>query len=70
MTSRPEQEIKTGLSNLVGGVRTVPIDCDQISDDIYKYVHAKVWGSDGLTRWSAKVRGEIEERLLVKANGM
>jgi hypothetical protein len=71
LTSRPEQDIKTGIYALSGGYN-MPVDCDSIGGDICQYVHARVRGSGELKRWRTHpdVQNEIETCLVEKANGM
>jgi hypothetical protein len=72
VTSRPEQDIKTGLSNLTHNENAVPIQENLISDDIRLYVHTRVRKGDDLNRWRLfpEVQDEIETELMQKANGM
>ena len=72
VTSRPEQDIKLGLSDLAYTESIVPIQSDLISDDICGYIRARVREGDDLKRWRSfpDVQDEIETRLMQKANGM
>lgn len=71
-TSRPEQDIKSEISEWVQDDNVVPIQSDLITNDIRAYVHTRVREDNGLKRWrsSPDVQGEIETRLVQKANGM
>ncbi|KAF2178926.1 purine and uridine phosphorylase [Zopfia rhizophila CBS 207.26] len=72
VTSRPEQDIKMGLSNLAHSGDVVPIQDNLISDDIRRYVRTRVREGDDLKRWRSypDVQDEIETQLMQKANGM
>jgi Cdc6-like AAA superfamily ATPase len=73
ITSRPEQDISSGLSEIAPeGKAMVPIQSDLVKDDIETYVNAKVRYGDGLKRWRNRpdVQDEIVSRLITKANGM
>ncbi|OCK96816.1 uncharacterized protein K441DRAFT_656827 [Cenococcum geophilum 1.58] len=72
VTSRPEQDIKLGLSDLAHNEDVVPIQGDLISDDIRAYIHTRVREGDDLKRWRPypDVQDEIETQLMQKANGM
>jgi len=72
VTSRPEQDIQSGLSGLVHEKDTVLIQSGLVSDDIHAYIHTKVRESDGLRRWKKHpdIQDEIETTLIEKANGM
>ncbi|RYP75133.1 hypothetical protein DL771_002594 [Monosporascus sp. 5C6A] len=71
VTSRPEQDIKLGLSDLAHN-NTVPIQSGLIGDDIRGYIRARVREGDDLKRWRSHpdIQDEIETRLMQKANGM
>jgi Cdc6-like AAA superfamily ATPase len=72
-TSRPEQDISSGLSEIAPkGEAMVSIQSDLVRDDIETYVNAKVRHGDGLKRWRNRpdVQDEIVSRLITKANGM
>jgi hypothetical protein len=73
VTSRPEHDIKSVLSELAhkkGDI--VPIQSDLINDDIRSYVHTEVREGERLKRWRLKpnILVEIETQLMEKANGM
>lgn len=72
VTSRPEQDIESGLSGLVREKSKISIQSDLVNGDISAYIHAKVREGEGLKRWRdhQDVQQEIEERLVQKANGM
>jgi hypothetical protein len=73
VTSRPEQDISSGLSEIAPEWEAVvPIQSDLVKDDIETYVRAKVRYGDGLKRWRYRpdVQDKIESRLITKANGM
>jgi hypothetical protein len=72
VTSRPEHDIQSKLSDLVHEKNTIPIQSDLISGDIQVYVHTRVKQGDGLKRWreQPEVQDEIEAALIGKANGM
>ena len=72
MTSRPEQDIRSKLNDLVHKENIIPIQSDLVKDDIQIYVHTRVRKSDNLRRWQARpeVQDEIEATLMGKANGM
>jgi hypothetical protein len=73
ITSRPEQDISSGLNEIVPeGEAMVPIQSDLVKDDIETYVNATVRHGDGLKRWRYRpdVQDEIVSHLITKANGM
>ena len=72
MTSRPEQDIKSGLSEFVYDDNTVLIQSDLITNDIRAYVRKRVREDEGFKRWQDRsdVQDEIETRLMEKADGM
>jgi len=72
VTSRLEQDITSGLSDLAYNEDIMPIQSDLISADIRRYIRTRVREGDGLKRWRSypDVQDEIETRLTEKANGM
>lgn len=72
LTSRPEQDIQSGLSGLVNEESKISIQSDLIGSDISAYIRAEVREGEGLKRWQSRpdIQEEIEERLIQKANGM
>jgi len=72
VTSRPEQDIKSGILKFAHHDDTVPIQSSLISEDIRAYVHTRVREDDRLKRWRSQpeVQNEIESRLMKKADGM
>lgn len=71
VTSRPEQDIQSGLSEFHDD-NIVPIQGDLIANDIRAYIHTRVRQDEGLKRWRARpdVQDEIETRLTEKADRM
>jgi hypothetical protein len=72
VTSRPEQDIKSVLSEIAHKDDVVPIQSDLVSDDIRRYIRAEVREGNGLKRWRSHpdILGEIETQLMEKADGM
>jgi len=72
ITSRPEQDIKSGVSKLAHDCDIVPIQSDLIADDIRGYIRKRVTEDEGLERWISQpdVQKEIEITLMERANGM
>jgi Cdc6-like AAA superfamily ATPase len=72
VTSRPEQDIISVVSEFASKDDIVPIRSDLITDDIRAYVHTRVRQQEGLKRWRSEpeVQDEIETRLMEKADGM
>jgi hypothetical protein len=72
VTSRPEQDIESGIMAFASNDDIVPIQSSLIIDDIRAYVHTRVREDNGLKRWRSqpKVQNEIESRLTEKADGM
>jgi len=72
VTSRPEHDIQSTLSDLVHKENAIPIQSGLISGDINAYIHTRVREGDGLKRWRGQleVQDEIEAALVQKANGM
>ena len=71
-TSRPEQDIQSTLSELIGEEHRIPIQSDLTRGDINSYIHTRVREGDGLKRWGKRldVQEEIGPALIQKANGM
>ncbi|KAI9758827.1 MAG: hypothetical protein M1840_003744 [Geoglossum simile] len=72
VTSRPEQDIKSEVSELAHNDNIVTLQSDLIADDISAYVHTRVRRGNGLKRWRSQpeVQDEIETRLMKQADGM
>jgi hypothetical protein len=72
VTSRPEQDIESEISDWAQKDDAVPIQSDVIADDIRAYVHTRVREDKDLKRWRSRpdVQHEIESRILEKADGM
>lgn len=72
VTSRPEQDIKSGFSEFIYSDNTVPIQSNLITNDIRAYVRKRVREDKGFKRWQARpdVQDEMETWLMEKANGM
>jgi hypothetical protein len=72
VTSRPEQDIKSGIMEFAHSDDIVPIQSSLITDDIRAYVHTRVREDNSLKRWRShpEVQSEIETRLMEKADGM
>ena len=72
VTSRPEQDIMSIVSEFAHNGDIVPIQSDLITDDIRAYVRTRVRQREGLKRWQSQleVQDEIETRLMKRANGM
>jgi len=72
VTSRPEQDIRSGLGDLVHKENTISIQSDLISGDIHAYVHTRIREGEGLRRWreQPEIQDEIKSALTQKANGM
>ena len=71
VTSRPEQDIQSGLSEFHDD-NIVPIQGNLIANDIRAYIHTRVRQDEGLKRWRARpdVQDEIETRLMEKVDSM
>ena len=71
-TSRPEHDIQSTLSEIIGEEHRIPIQSDLTRDDINAYIHTRVREGDGLKRWRKHpdVQEEIEAALFQKADGM
>ncbi|KAH0562441.1 hypothetical protein GP486_002866 [Trichoglossum hirsutum] len=72
VTSRPEQDIKSQVSELAHDDDIVPLQSGLIAGDIRAYVHTRVRRGNGLKRWRSQpeVQDEIETRLMKRADGM
>jgi hypothetical protein len=72
VTSRPEQDIQSKLSDIVSKENVIALQSDLITSDINKYIHARVRKGNSLKRWreQPEVQDEIEGVLMQKANGM
>ena len=72
VTSRPEQDIESGIMEFAHNDNIVPIQSSLISDDIRAYIRTRVRKDNGLKRWRLhpEVQNEIETQLMEKADGM
>jgi Cdc6-like AAA superfamily ATPase len=72
VTSRPEQDIESGLMKFAHNDDIVPIQSSLISNDILAYIRTRVSEDEGLKRWRNRpdVQNEIKTQLMEKANGM
>jgi Cdc6-like AAA superfamily ATPase len=72
VTSRPEQDIQSGLNDLVNEESKIDIQSNLVTDDISAYIRARVRHGEGLKRWQnhPDVQKKIEEKLIQGANGM
>ena len=72
VTSRPEQDIKSRISEFASNGDMLRIQSDLISEDIRAYVRARIREDEGLKRWRNRpdVQDEIETRLVEKVDGM
>ncbi|PON25351.1 hypothetical protein TGAM01_v205645 [Trichoderma gamsii] len=72
VTSRPEQDIESEITQHYQKDDIIAIKSGLISDDIRAYIHARVRENPGLKRWwsHVEVQNEIELRLIEKADGM
>jgi Cdc6-like AAA superfamily ATPase len=71
-TSRPEQDIKSIVSDFAHADDMIHIQSDLVTNDIRMYVHTRVRQQEGLKRWRSqpKVQDEIETRLMERVDGM
>jgi len=72
MTSRPEQDIESGIMEFAHNDDIMPIQSSLISDDIRAYIRTRVREDNGLKRWRLQpgIQNEIETWLMEKADGM
>jgi Cdc6-like AAA superfamily ATPase len=72
VTSRPEEDIQSGLDDLVNEGSKISIQSNLVTDDISAYIRARVRDGEGLKRWQNRpdVQEKIEEKLIQGANGM
>ncbi|KAI9791524.1 MAG: hypothetical protein M1816_003868 [Peltula sp. TS41687] len=72
MTSRPEQDIESDVRQWARDDNLVPIQGDDVSNDIRAYIYTRIREDDDLKRWRSRpeVQNEIEARLMEKADGM
>lgn len=72
VTSREEDDIRSGLKDLSGEGEFIPIEGKGLEMDIKAYVEAKVTHSDELKRWRKmpEVQQNIKTKVLKKASGM
>jgi hypothetical protein len=70
VTSRPEEDIRAGISKCARANEMIRIKTEAITGDIRAYVHTRV--GERLDRWRTRpeVQDEIETRLMEKSNGM
>lgn len=72
VTSRPEQDIKSGIMEFAHHDDIVPIQSSLINEDIRAYVHTRVREDHHLKRWRSQpeVQHEIETQLMKNSDGM
>ncbi|KAF2259137.1 hypothetical protein CC78DRAFT_586295, partial [Lojkania enalia] len=72
VTSRPERDIQSKLSDVVDEENIIPLQGGFISRDICAYIHNRVRKGGSLRRWRTQpeVQDEIETTLMRNANGM
>jgi len=72
MTSRPEQDIESGIMEFAHNDDIMPIQSSLIGDDIRAYIRTRVREDNGLKRWrlQPEIQNEIETWLMEKADGM
>ena len=72
VTSRREKDIEDSLLRLTKDTNRICIQSTVINADIHAYVHDQIQTNKRLKRWQKepKVQMEIEETLIMKANGM
>jgi Cdc6-like AAA superfamily ATPase len=72
VTSRPEQDIESMISEFANEEDKVPIQSSKITEDIRAYVRKRIREDNGFERWRKhpEVQDEIENRLMERADGM
>ncbi|KAH6952507.1 hypothetical protein BKA56DRAFT_681973 [Ilyonectria sp. MPI-CAGE-AT-0026] len=72
VTSRQEQDIKSAIEKLASCRDIIPLQNDQIDEDIAAYIQTEVRDAGRLARWSKRpdIQQEIENALKEKASGM
>jgi len=72
VTSRPEQDIESEVTEWAHDDDMMPVQSDLIANDIRAYIHTRVREDNGLKRWRNQpdVQIEIESRLMEKVDGM
>lgn len=72
VTSRPEADIKSSLSNWASAEDVISLCTDLTGRDIAEYIHGEVTTSETLARWRKRpdVQEDIESTLKQKANGV
>lgn len=72
VTSRPEEDLESEISEWAYNDDLVPIQGDPITADIRAYVRTRIREDKGLKRWRSRpeVQDDIETRLMEKADGM
>jgi hypothetical protein len=72
ITSRREEDIESALRCWTRAENGIPIQKDEVNEDISAYVKDKVYNGDDLKRWRARpdLQKEIEIKLMDKADGM
>jgi hypothetical protein len=68
VTSRQERDILEGLGTIVTG--TISLEGSKIDKDIAIHVHSQVVQHPKLKKWPDRVKSDIEETLVAKAQGM
>lgn len=72
LTSRMESDIEVALEKWIPAESILPIQNDLIDKDICVYIRDRVQNTPGFERWSGRkdVQDEIQEKLMLKADGM
>jgi ankyrin repeat protein len=72
VTSRPEQDILSGFSDLAHSNNIIHLQSTLIMDDIHAYIRSRVREDAGLSRWRSHldIQNKIETTLVKKADGM
>lgn len=72
LTSREGYDIKDALGKWISAGDVVEVQNDLINKDICVYIQDRVHNTPGFERWAQRkdVQDEIEEKLMLKADGM
>jgi hypothetical protein len=72
VTSRPQEDIQSQITELASEDAMVPIQSDLITGDIRAYIRSRIRHDEGLQRWRSRpdIQEEIEARLMEKVDGM
>jgi|ERR1700733_14989994 hypothetical protein len=68
ISSRAELDIESALNSL--GAKEICMDQLDVDKDIRLHVRSRLAEDKSLKKWNTRIKQEIEDKLVMKANGM